>query len=124
MKTARQVRTHPTGQTIPNERKDHVQSNAHNDGREWRTISRMVNGEPMFSAFGLSILTGWDESEFTAGTISAAALREARRRASESAAWTGSRDLDDVLPFLAARMGYDLVNPSPFEFLAAKRVTA
>ena len=28
MKTARQVRTHPTGQTIPNERKDHVHSNA------------------------------------------------------------------------------------------------
>lgn len=39
MKTARQVRTHPTGQTIPLERKDHVQSNAHDEGQHLVTLT-------------------------------------------------------------------------------------
>lgn len=123
MKKPALVLTTPGGRTNPT-KGIHVHTTAPDDGREWRTVAKMINGEPMFSAFGLSILTGWDESEFSAGKVPAGALREGRRRASESAAWTGSRDLDDALPFLAARMGYDLINPSPFEFLAAKRVTA
>lgn len=39
MKTARQVRTHPTGQTIPTERKDHVHPNSHDDGQHLVTLA-------------------------------------------------------------------------------------
>lgn len=79
----------------------------------------------MFSALGLSILTGWDAADVVSGhQIPAAALQDGRRRVSESAAATGSRDLDDALPFLAAQLGYDIINPEPFVFLAAKKVPA
>lgn len=90
------------------------------DGREWRTVATIIDGEPMFSALGLSILTGYPESAITGGQpIPASALKAGRRRASEAAAATGKRDLDVCLPYLAQKMGLELANPSAFEIVAA-----
>ncbi|MCV7359162.1 hypothetical protein [Mycolicibacterium fluoranthenivorans] len=94
------------------------------DGREWRTVATLINGEPMFSTLGLSILTGYPEAFVaTEGNVSALAIQAGRRRASEAAAATGSRDLDFCLPYLADQMGLDLANPDPFEIVAARRVS-
>lgn len=102
-----------------------MQSNAPDDGREWRTVSKMIDGEPVISLLGLAILTGWDEKDLSASDlIPSAALQDGRRRASETAASTGSRDFEDALQFLAAQMGYDVINPTASEILAAKKVTA
>lgn len=96
------------------------------DGREWRSVSKLHDGEPVFSMLGLSILTGWSESDLDAyakehGTVPGHAMKSGKRRASEAAAATGSRDLDACLPYLAAGMGYELANPSAFEILAAPK---
>lgn len=101
-----------------------MKSNAPDDGRNWLQVSTLIDGEPMLSTFGLSILTGWEECYFSAGAVPAAALHDGQRRTQEVAAATGSRDIADALSFLAGQMGYDVINPSPFEFLAAKKVHA
>lgn len=96
------------------------------DGREWRSVSKLIDGEPFFSMLGLSILTGWSEaalSEYCGehDTVPAHAMKAGKRRASEAAAAVGSRDLDACLPYLAAGMGYELANLSAFEILAAPK---
>lgn len=81
-------------------------------------LTRTVNGEPMMSADALALLFGLDAKRvrdymtINAGGIAFPSewLRAGRRRASEAAAATGSRDVFDVLAFWARRdLGAEIV---------------
>ncbi|OBK82135.1 hypothetical protein A5649_09780 [Mycolicibacter heraklionensis] len=76
-------------------------------------LTRDIDGDPMLSAAALSLLFGVDEELVNAHSkrstvnnrtpMPTAWIRAGRRRTSEAAAATGSRDLLDVLAYWARR---------------------
>ena len=78
-------------------------------------LTRTINGEPMMSADAMALLFGIDAKTIRyqlalSGVVPPEWLRAGRRRASEAAAATGSRDVFDVLRYWARRdLGAEIV---------------